>query len=58
MWLGHRLPDPPTDLVTYQEIMTTVRTDVVIETGTAMEKHPLTFNLGRYLRKVREAGPA
>jgi cephalosporin hydroxylase len=32
-WLGRRLPNPPTDLITYQEIMARVRPDVVIETG-------------------------
>jgi cephalosporin hydroxylase len=33
-WLGQRVPIPPTDLVTYQEIVATVRPDVIIETGT------------------------
>ncbi|MBV9950861.1 MAG: cephalosporin hydroxylase, partial [Acidimicrobiia bacterium] len=32
-WLGQRVPNPPTDLVTYQEILTRIRPDVVIETG-------------------------
>jgi cephalosporin hydroxylase/GT2 family glycosyltransferase len=32
-WLGHRVPNAPTDLVSYQEILTEVRPDWVIETG-------------------------
>jgi cephalosporin hydroxylase len=33
-WLGHRVPNAATDLVTYQEILAEVRPDWVIETGT------------------------
>jgi cephalosporin hydroxylase/GT2 family glycosyltransferase len=32
-WLGHRVPNAPTDLVAYQEILAEVRPDWVIETG-------------------------
>jgi cephalosporin hydroxylase len=32
-WLGRRVPNAPTDLVAYQEILTEVRPDWVIETG-------------------------
>lgn len=33
-WLGRRVPNTPTDLLTYQEILAEVRPDWVIETGT------------------------
>jgi cephalosporin hydroxylase len=33
-WLGHLVPNAPTDLVAYQEILAEVRPDWVIETGT------------------------
>jgi len=33
-WLGHPVPNTPTDLVTYQEILSEVRPDWVVETGT------------------------
>ena len=32
-WLGRRVPNAPTDLVAYQEILAEVRPDWVIETG-------------------------
>jgi cephalosporin hydroxylase len=34
-WLGHAVPNAPTDLVAYQEIVTEVAPDWIIETGTA-----------------------
>jgi cephalosporin hydroxylase len=33
-WVGHAVPNAATDLMTYQEILTEVRPDWVIETGT------------------------
>jgi cephalosporin hydroxylase len=33
-WLGRRVPNAPTDLLAYQEVLTEVRPDWVIETGT------------------------
>jgi cephalosporin hydroxylase/glycosyltransferase involved in cell wall biosynthesis len=33
-WLGHTVPNAPTDLVAYQEIVTDVGPDWIIETGT------------------------
>jgi cephalosporin hydroxylase len=33
-WLGQRVPRPPTDLFAYQELMSRVRPDWIIETGT------------------------
>jgi cephalosporin hydroxylase len=33
-WLGHCVPNTPTDLLTYQEVLAEVRPDWVVETGT------------------------
>jgi cephalosporin hydroxylase len=33
-WLGHSVSKPPTDLIAYQEMITRVRPDWIVETGT------------------------
>jgi cephalosporin hydroxylase len=33
-WLGHSVPKPPTDLIAYQEMITRVRPEWIVETGT------------------------
>ena len=33
-WLGHQIDTPPTDLQAYQELISSVRPDFVVETGT------------------------
>lgn len=35
-WLGHAIDSAPTDLMAYQEIITSVRPDVIIETGASV----------------------
>jgi len=42
-WLGSRVKNPPTDLIAYQEIVSRVRPDWIIETGTQEGGRALFF---------------